>query len=147
MEYLRKLNVHPYTANVWFTNSRQLHYKQCIKVIGPREELVTDASGVCSYDDARLNLVIGLFNDSPYTLIHEIGHAVIDIFEGVGMPVNGDTSEAFCYLLDSMYKQAYTIHDKLREVEVAPRVPKQAAALSGIGSTTPGKPEDWEEAE
>lgn len=118
MEYIKKINIHPYTANVWFTNSRRLHLNKCRAAIGPREEPAdAHCSGCCSYDAECMNIVIGLFSDNPYTLVHEVGHAVINIFEGVGMPINGDTSEAFCYLLDSMYKQCYQIHDKLRDTD------------------------------
>ena len=121
MEYIRKLNVHPYSANVWFTNSERLHMRQCRKVISPTYgagyENDGTTKGVCAYDDNCLNIVIGLFSDSQVTMVHELGHAVINIFAGVGMPVNMDTSEAFCYLLDSLYQQCYRIHDDLRDLD------------------------------
>lgn len=51
-------------------------------------------------------MVVGVFDGSTSTLIHELGHVAINVFYYVGMDVNLHTAEAFSYLLDSLYSQA-----------------------------------------
>lgn len=46
---------------------------------------------------------VGVFNDDPATLVHELAHVVIDCFDTLGLPINHDASEAFCYLQAGLY--------------------------------------------
>lgn len=48
--------------------------------------------------------VIGIFDGSKETLVHEIGHLALDICAGRGVPVEPfEANEAFCYLLGHLY--------------------------------------------
>lgn len=39
------------------------------------------------------------------TIIHEIAHIIIFCFEHIGMPINRETAEAFCYLQEDLLNQ------------------------------------------
>lgn len=103
---LVKLDCHPYFTNVWFTNSRILYAKQVSKIRPDPAALdVEDLLGVVSPNDSRSQMVIGFFDCDSAVLVHELSHAVINIFHAVGMDVNTHTTEAFAYLLESLYQQ------------------------------------------
>lgn len=103
---LVKLNCNPYTnVNIWFTNSHKLYMLQVAKI---RDEVGLpeySCEGVVSSDDSRGNMVIGIFSPKSDLLVHELSHAVINIFHFIGMEVNTHTTEAFAYMLESLYKQ------------------------------------------
>lgn len=103
---LVKLNCNPYTnVNIWFTNSHKLYSLQVMKIRDEPAIQEYDSAGVVSADDSRGNMVIGMFCSSSDVLVHELSHAVINIFHFIGMDVNIHTTEAFAYMLESLYKQ------------------------------------------
>lgn len=101
---LIKLNTHPYPCSVWFTNSERLHRQQVLK-FRDNPPPVCDY-GVTSRDYSGMNICIGVFDNNHCTLSHELCHAVIDIFDAVGMAVNMETTEAFAYLYESLFSQS-----------------------------------------
>lgn len=100
-----KLNVHPYPNNVWFTTDHDEFMRKRALVCGMTSNCF--AEGCVSISEGMRNQVIGVFNVSHETIAHEVGHSVIGIFSYVGMPVNDDTQEAFCYLTGKLHKQIY----------------------------------------
>jgi hypothetical protein len=46
---------------------------------------------------------VGIFDEDPATLVHELAHVCINLLDGLGMPITHDSSEAFCYLQGSLY--------------------------------------------
>lgn len=43
--------------------------------------------------------VVGVFDGSLNTYVHELGHLAIDVLERAGCPITNEASEAFCYLI------------------------------------------------
>ncbi|QIO03286.1 hypothetical protein HYQ37_gp081 [Salmonella phage pertopsoe] len=103
---LVKLDCHPYFPDIWFTNSRILFLQQLSKI---RDEGIIhdleDTIGMVSSDESRGKMVVGVFISDSGVLVHELSHAVINIFESVNMVANTHTTEAFAYLLESLYNQ------------------------------------------
>ncbi|AGY47625.1 hypothetical protein Maynard_108 [Salmonella phage Maynard] len=103
---LVKLDCHPYFPDIWFTNSRILFLQQLSKI---RDEGIIhdleDTIGMVSSDESRGKMVVGVFISDSGVLVHELSHAVINIFEAVNMVANTHTTEAFAYLLESLYNQ------------------------------------------
>lgn len=90
--------IHPYSARLYFTTCEKLY----TKLRGEYTEHRMDLSGAvgCSSDfQGGAVQLVGVFDGSMNTLAHEIGHMVIKVLESRGVPINGDNSEAFCYLL------------------------------------------------
>lgn len=96
-----KLNPYPVTVDVVFTKQAfNMRYK---RVRGHAADL-EGCNGMTAYlaDDV---LLIGVFNSSVITLVHELNHALIHTMEYVGLSVLHQTSEAYCYLMDSVLEQ------------------------------------------
>lgn len=135
MAYIKKIKTSPYHINVWFTDSPDLYVKQVEKITGEWEESPgKTCGGICFYTKDRLNIIIGLFDDSMYTLVHEVTHAVLRLFEGVGMKVCGQTTEAHAYLTEDIFRQCYKIHDKLREVIINEQETAQTSKQASNGT-------------
>ncbi len=100
---LVKLDTHPYGVDIWFTNSELLHAKQVSKI--RKEPPIKECAGLVSSNDSRSQMVIGIFVPSSAVLVHEISHAVINVFDCIGMDINTWTTEAFAYLIESLYQQ------------------------------------------
>lgn len=50
--------------------------------------------------------LVGVFNRSRSTLVHELSHACFHILGRVGIATPcGEKNEAFCYLLDTLYEE------------------------------------------
>lgn len=103
---LVKLDSHPYFTDVWFTNSRALYAQQVSKIRQDPAALdIDDLAGVVSSNDSRSQMVVGVFVGDSYVLVHELSHAVINVFYAIGMDANTWTTEAFAYLMESFYRQ------------------------------------------
>lgn len=96
-----KLNPYPITIDVVFT--KQDFTKRYKKVRGYSADLER-CNGMTAYlaDDV---LLVGVFNSSTVTLVHELNHALIHTMEYVGLSIVSQTSEAYCYLMDSVLEQ------------------------------------------
>lgn len=102
MTKLVKLRVSPYPIQIWFTNDI-LKFKQKRKDILGTE--ITDVGvGHCSTDGYGC-IVFGVFDKKLSTLVHELSHVMVHIFEYIGMNINNHTTEAFAYLMDNLYTQ------------------------------------------
>lgn len=81
-------------------------------------------------DTGETCYIVGVFDNDMATFIHELGHLVIEIFSGIGMRVSPETSEGFCYLLDTLYT-AFVGQMKPTPAEVAQEAPE--SAIEGKG--------------
>ncbi|WPJ72188.1 hypothetical protein DEEACLCL_00171 [Salmonella phage CRW-SP2] len=105
---LVKLNTSPYTnVDIWFTNSQILYEKKILEIRQIKKDLGLEnmAGIVDSNKPYRNQMVIGLFDNNSFTLVHEVSHATINLFHAVSMKVNVQTTEAFAYMLESLYQQ------------------------------------------
>lgn len=105
IKFMTKLNTSPYNGDIWFTNSESLYLRKRSEIGVVSQPNLGSAGGMTTYFEDGWQQVVGLFNGDRATLVHELSHSVINLFNGVGMPINIDTSEAFCYLIDNLYTQ------------------------------------------
>lgn len=104
---IRRLNCDPYPGIIYLTNTRV----EFLRLRGESLLTATDdlgnATGITwSADDSPLRFVVGVFDArSVPVMVHEFGHVLIRLFSGIGMPINIDTQEAFCYFLDHLVRQ------------------------------------------
>ena len=66
--------------------------------LGCVQELMNNETGARCY-------VMGVFDGDMATLVHELGHLTIDILTNAGIDITEQNSEAFCYLLDTLYQR------------------------------------------
>lgn len=103
---LVKLDSRPYFTDVWFTNSRALYAQQVSKIRQDPAALdIDDLAGVVSSNESRSQMVVGIFVGDSSVLVHELSHAVLNVFHAIGMEANTWTTEAFAYLMESFYQQ------------------------------------------
>jgi len=125
-----KLNTHPYPADIWFTEDLQAFNRKRTAVTGlqPVEDVFY---GCVSVSENRGSMVIGVFDGNGSTLVHESAHAAINVFTHIGMDVNEQTTEAFAYLQESIYRQCTHLMDKL--ARYGPVNTQQEARSEDIG--------------
>lgn len=87
--YSRKIRIHVTKSS----------YKKATKT---KDDLDCDG---CTDDSADL-IQVGIFDNKIETLVHELSHAVIEIFDHIGQPINKDSEEAFAYLLGNLAGKA-----------------------------------------
>ncbi len=111
MKRLKRLKAHPYPNEIWFTDDIDTFQKKRTALTG-RYPMDGDMFGCVSATDTRRAMIIGIFDSSSSTLVHECAHAAIMVFSHVGMPVNEDTTEAFAYFQESLYAQCSALLSK-----------------------------------
>ncbi|MCS4333691.1 hypothetical protein [Klebsiella variicola] len=96
-------------ANVYLCRSKE-EWVQAESALGVPLADISMLNGVCRHfvnEAAGENLyLIGVFNNSIATLVHECAHATFYCCHDVGVTVNtGDANETYCYLLDRMVRE------------------------------------------
>lgn len=108
---MKKIDCSPYPVVLHITTDMKAFYKRR-KAINGFTDSVEGILGMCSRNAASDIMIIGLFSKDASVLVHEVSHAVINIFEAVSMDVNQHTTEAFAYLFESIYTQCSKYLDK-----------------------------------
>ena len=99
-----KLNVHPYSLGVWFTDD--LHsFNLKRRKIHPSGHDIADMSGCVYGGEYSGCMVVGVFDSKLRTLVHELAHVLVRISEHIGMDIGPYTTEPFAYLFESLYEQ------------------------------------------
>jgi hypothetical protein len=60
-------------------------------------------SGVVAHDESG-RILMGVFDKSKSTLVHEIGHATFRVLHRAGVKASAADDEAFCYLQGKMFE-------------------------------------------
>jgi hypothetical protein len=69
---------------------------------------------VYSEDKEKRYYLVGVFNNSLYTLIHELTHLAVGIAVDTRWEINDQTDEPFSYLLEHLFKEVYPhVKDRL----------------------------------
>lgn len=53
--------------------------------------------------DGKHNIMIGVFDNSPQTLVHECIHAGMIVFDRVNIDPTAESGEPFCYFVDCLF--------------------------------------------
>lgn len=93
----------PWPGTLVFTVDREEWFRLYAKRDGVNPEAFQTSSGL-TWDDKGYHLV-GVFDNSQSTLVHELGHATMDILNhaNAGDYVTGQHQEQFCYLLGHLF--------------------------------------------
>ena len=104
MKFMVKLDCSPYPNDVWFTTSINLYNRKRTEITGLTSD-IGDMLGCVSTSTSSMNNVIGVFDNSYYTLVHEMVHLVVNIADSIGMDICVETTEPTAYLFESLYRQ------------------------------------------
>lgn len=108
---IARIDCRPYPADIWFTDDVDSFHRKRRQINGMTDRM--DAmQGCVSSSDNRGSMVIGLFVMDSSVLVHEIAHAVINIFHFTGTPINLDTTEPFAYMTESIHEQCNSLLNK-----------------------------------
>lgn len=98
-----KLNTSPYPVHLEIVNDREIFCKKYKKLKGYEPD-IDGCKGYTAYSGNKV--IMGIFSDPLPTLIHEVNHFCLWVFDYIGMPINSSNSEAYCYYMDSIIEQA-----------------------------------------
>lgn len=97
-----KLNTSPYPVQLEVVSNWDTFVKKYKKVKGCEPEEQSKGVTTLLPDGSVL---IYVQDCDPITLVHELNHFCIYTFGFIGLPINDDNSEAYCYYMDSLLKQ------------------------------------------
>lgn len=70
-----------------------------------RFDVPSDQAGGGCFKREGYDPIVWLSNKKPYIVVHEMIHAVSDLFEGIGLKINKETEEVFAYMVDYAVRQ------------------------------------------
>lgn len=97
-----KLNTSPYLVQLEVVFDRDTFVKKQRKLKGYEPD-IEGCKGYTTYSGNKV--IMGIFSEPLPTLIHEVNHFCLWVFDYIGMPVNSSNSEAYCYYMDSILEQ------------------------------------------
>lgn len=97
-----KLNTSPYPVQLEIVFDRDTFVKKYKKLKGYEPD-IESCKGFTSYSGNKV--LMGIFSEPLPTLIHEVNHFCLWVFDYIGMPINSSNSEAYCYYMDSILEQ------------------------------------------
>lgn len=98
-----KLNTSPYPVQLEVVFDQDTFVKKYRKLKGYEPD-IEGCKGYTTYSGNKV--LMGIFSEPLPTLIHEVNHFCLWVFDYIGMPVNSSNSEAYCYYMDSILEQA-----------------------------------------
>lgn len=101
-----KINTTPYPVHLEIVTDEDVFSKKYLKLKGYEADL-TDCKGLTAFSGNTV--IIGIFSGSLLTLAHELNHFCLWVFDYIGMPVNSEHSEAYCYYYDHILSQALQV--------------------------------------
>lgn len=97
-----KLNTSPYPVQLEVVFDREVFRKKYKKLKGYEPD-IEGCKGFTSYSGNKV--LMGIFSEPTPTLIHEVNHFCLWVFDYIGLPINSSNSEAYCYYMDSIIAQ------------------------------------------
>jgi hypothetical protein len=67
------------------------------------EEGILGQYVLCQLEDTTPVYLLGVFDHSLKTLVHELGHMCLDIIKHRGFSAHDGNGEPFCYLMDWLF--------------------------------------------
>ena len=98
-----KLNTSPYPVQLEVVFDQDTFIKKYKKLKWHEPDL-EGCKGYTTYSGNKV--IMGIFSEPLPTLIHEVNHFCLWVFDYIGMPINSSNSEAYCYYMDSILEQA-----------------------------------------
>lgn len=97
-----KLNTSPYPVQLEMVHDWAVFSKKYRKAKGIEPEEGSKGITTLLPDGSVL---IYVQEGNPITLVHELNHFCIYTFGFIGLPINDESSEAYCYYMDSLLNQ------------------------------------------
>ena len=103
-----QINIAPFKGTLYITKCREEYLKKRNEFKEPVPD-ISDCIGIAS--DENNCHVVGIFDGTVSTLMHELAHVCFKVLEYCSIEVSANNSEVFCYL------QEYLMIEVLKELE------------------------------
>lgn len=104
---LKYYDVPLYKQRIWLVTDREV-FSECMEVLGQdRKELPYAAGKFSLFTNNKTGqsvFMVAVFDGTETTLLHECAHATFIVLEHVGVDAMERCNEAYCYLLEDMFK-------------------------------------------
>lgn len=102
----RSVDVPLFTGKVYLVTTMK-EYNQLLKHVDQAkctDVVAGKALFLKNYTTGECNYIVGVFNGSIETLVHELAHITFFILNEHGVSIqDGQTNETYCYLLGSLF--------------------------------------------
>ena len=100
---MKSLHLEPYVGKLLVAESKSEYEKKHLSVFREADPLCSDQVGRFSVgNDRNGNLTYLIWAKNRNSLVHELSHVVLDVFEITGIDPRGCGGEPFCYMLCSL---------------------------------------------
>lgn len=104
---MKELSLRPYNGRLFFVKTRKQYESAHGKLFKRQDVLSCAQQGRFTGGEGRDGMWTYLvFADKPHTLAHEMAHAVLHLFERIGVDPRDSNGEPFCYLLSQLILEA-----------------------------------------
>lgn len=104
---MKEISLRPYNGRLFVVFSKKKYEKAHRKLFKSRDELTCAQQGRfvggCGIDGMWTYLA---WSTSQHTLVHEMGHVVLHLFERCGIDPREGNGEPFCYMLAQIVMEA-----------------------------------------
>ena len=100
-----RLSITPYPGKLWVCTTRKAFAKACLRILGEPNAFPPERSVAGRYmagpdKEGMQNYLIWASN--AHTMAHEVSHAILDLFDQIGIDPRAAGGEPFCYLLSQI---------------------------------------------
>jgi hypothetical protein len=106
---MKELSLRPYPGIVRVCGTRKRFKKEYRKLFGDGDHGLTESKKgrmVGKWSDADEKPIYIVYGDSSAYLAHELSHAILHVFELVGIDPRAGDGEPFCYMLSQLLLEA-----------------------------------------
>lgn len=98
-----KYNIPFYNFTVYLVTDVN-QYNKLNKKLGYSRKLISgEYNGLCNFYDDSSTFIISVFDNDLGTLVHELAHLMIYLYEFIGSKINEETTEPFAYQIGDMF--------------------------------------------
>lgn len=104
---MKELSLKPYTGRLYFADTRKKYEAWHKKIFGNADPLnITQAGRFAGGGDSEGRVSYLVWGQDTSSIVHELSHVVLDVFERSGIDPRGCNGEPFCYLLGQLVTEA-----------------------------------------
>ena len=107
-----------YGGRVIICITREAHDREHEALDGGKYKQANQVRGVCSFHtekDNRAVYLLGVFEETQQTLVHELVHLVFGVLSHASVPITRRNDEAFAYLMDTLFKESTDAIKRIRK--------------------------------
>lgn len=102
--FAKAIHLSPYPATLYVAKTRAMYEAAHREIFDEEDKLNDNQTGRFSAGrKPGCRLLFLIWANSPVSLVHELGHVVLVLFEDIGADPKAGNGEPFCYLLGHLF--------------------------------------------